>query len=68
MVSFDNPKGRVTNSDLEHAAVLAHTAIQCATHDCRYITIATGSDNTPAVARSHKGAISARMPAIRCGV
>ena len=58
LVSVDNPNGSVTNSDLEHAALLGQVDIMCCNHDVRYATLENCSDNTPAVSRVHKGAVS----------
>ena len=58
LVSADNPSGTITNSDLEHAGVLAQTSLIAHTFDVRYATISTGTDNTPAVSRIRKGAVS----------
>ena len=63
LVSADNPTGRVTNSDLEHAGLLAQASLMCHEHDLRYATIANGSDNTPAVSRVSKGAVTSDGPA-----
>ena len=49
LVSTDNPSGSITNSDLELAGTIAHEATLPAVHDIRHCTIATFSDNTPAV-------------------
>ena len=57
VASYDNPLGDVTNSDLEQAALI----------DTRNYTIATGSDNTPAIARLQRGSITSnRVPAYLC--
>ena len=58
LVSADNPNGDVTNSDLEHAALLAQVDTMAQTHDVRYATLENFSDNTPAVSRVRKGAVS----------
>jgi hypothetical protein len=55
LVSFDNPLGQVTNSDLELAATIAHHDIAAHHYDIRERTISSGSDNTPAVAWQRKG-------------
>lgn len=63
LVSKANPFGRVTNSDLEHAGLLAQVAVMGTTHDLRYATVTNGSDNTPAVSRVQKGAVTSDGPA-----
>ena len=55
LVSFDNPHGSITNSDLELAAAVAQNDIAVHHFDVRERTIASGSDNTPTVAWQHKG-------------
>jgi hypothetical protein len=52
LVSFDNPSGSITNSDLELAEVLCHQ------DDCCELTLATLCDNTPAVAWIKRGSVS----------
>ena len=47
LVSADNPKGDITNSDLEQAGLLAQTSLMAHHHDVRYTTITNGGDNTP---------------------
>ena len=67
LVSYDNPKGIITNSDLEQAGILAQTALMAHHFDVRYATIANGGDNTPAVSRMSKGAVTSdRAPAYLC--
>ena len=63
LVSFDNPNGTITNSDLEQAGVLAQVSMMSTTHDVRYATLANGCDNTPTVSRVVKGAVSSDGPA-----
>jgi hypothetical protein len=58
LVSFDNLSGDITNSDLEHAALLAQVDLMTLSHDVRYATLENFSDNTPAVSRVRKGAVS----------
>ena len=67
IVSADNPHGRLTNSDLEHAAVQAQKAVLAHHFPVRYATLMNGTDNTPALAREQKGAISSSgTPARLC--
>jgi hypothetical protein len=63
LVSKENPSGRVTNSDLEQAGLLAQVSVISHHHDVAYATLANGSDNTPAVSRITKGAVSSDGPA-----
>jgi hypothetical protein len=58
LVSFANPHGSITNSDLELAGVICHQDIVAAQTDCRELTLATLCDNTPAVAWIKKGSVS----------
>jgi hypothetical protein len=55
LVSFTNPTGTVTNSDLELAGVIAHQDVLAQAFDVRESTTATLCDNTPAVFWSRKG-------------
>ena len=67
LVSYDNPNGSITNSDLEQAGILAQTALMAHHFDVRYATLANGGDNIPAVSRMSKGAVSSdRAPAYLC--
>ena len=67
LVSYDNPKGSITNSDLEQAGILAQTALMARHFNIRYATIANGADNTPAVCRMRKGAVTSdKAPAYLC--
>ena len=67
LVSSDNPSGVITNSDLEHAGLIAQTAVVASTHNVRYATIANGGDNTPSLSRMQKGAVSSEtVPAYLC--
>jgi hypothetical protein len=63
LVSADNPSGSVTNSDTEHAALIAQTDIMAMNHDVAYVTLANGTDNTPANSRVVKGSLSSDGPA-----
>jgi hypothetical protein len=64
LVSTQKPVGRVTNSDLEQAAMLGQLDV-IANHlvDMTYVTLETLCDNTPAVSRAWKGAVSNPGPA-----
>ena len=63
LVSTDNPNGTITNSDLEHTGMLGQLHLISRLHDSRYATIPTLCDNTPAVSRVDKGAVSSVGPA-----
>ena len=58
LVSEANPSGSITNSDLEQAGLLAQVSIMADNHHVRYATLVNMSDNTPAVSRIGKGAVS----------
>jgi hypothetical protein len=58
IVSSDNPCGDLTNSNLEQAGVLAQADIANMTYDLQDRTLATLNDNTPAVSRNRKGALT----------
>jgi hypothetical protein len=63
VVSFDNPTGSITNSDLELAGTIAHQDVIVRQVDCRERTVATGCDNTPSVAWRDKGSTTTDGPA-----
>ena len=63
LVSTDNPSGSITNSDLEQAGTIAHEATLAAVHDLCHCTIATFSNNTPAVAWGNKASTTTAGPA-----
>jgi hypothetical protein len=63
LVSTNNPGGHITNSNLEQAALLAQVDVMAHSHPVRYATLENFSDNTPAVSRVCKGAVSAPGPA-----
>lgn len=60
VVSWSNPTGKLTNSDLEQAAILAGADIACQEYDLQELTTATLTDNTPALSRITKGAVTAK--------
>ncbi|MGH7974698.1 MAG: hypothetical protein ACREBR_04170, partial [bacterium] len=62
VVSYDNPKGQLTNSELELAGVIGHQDILAQAVDIREHTNATLCDNTPAVAWVRRGSISHTGP------
>lgn len=63
MVSWENPQGDITNSDLELAGTVAHHDVMAHALDIRERTVATASDNTPAVSWQHKGSTTTTGPA-----
>jgi hypothetical protein len=64
LVSQKNPKGRITNSDLELAAGVLQNDVAAHNFDIRERTIASGSDNTPTLAWQAKGSTTTtRAPA-----
>ena len=62
VVSFDNPKGDINNSQLELAGAIAQHDVAAQTWDVRHCTIATRNDNSAAVAWSLKGSVSRNDP------
>ena len=62
VVSDKNPRGRLTNSDLEMAAVLMHYMILQQQIDLRYVRAGVFSDNTPTVAWSKRMADKSQSP------
>ena len=62
MVSWDNPKGELTNSDLEQAGMVCHPDILAQQYDVWERTLCALSDNTPAIAREQKGSTSSDSP------
>ncbi|GKZ00083.1 hypothetical protein MPSEU_000961700 [Mayamaea pseudoterrestris] len=69
LVSFDNPHGTITNSDLELFGTVLHHDVLAHNFDIRERTIHTSHDNTPAVAWQRKGSTTSTGPAaylLRC--
>jgi hypothetical protein len=63
VVSQKNPRGVLTNSDLEMAGVLLHyLALEEIVPDLRHAQVAIGCDNSPAVAWTKKMATHASSP------
>ena len=58
VISWSNPTGSLTNSDLEEAGLICHQDILAQQYDLRERTICSLSDNTPAIARDRKGSTS----------
>jgi hypothetical protein len=65
LVSYANPDGTITNSNLELAASVAHHKILVTQVDAREATIHTFSDNTATVCWQRKGAVSNSGPTTR---
>ena len=63
LVSWENPKGKITNSDLELAGILGHNMVLAQLTDLSELTTATGTDNLPALSWSTKRAVSSTGPA-----
>lgn len=61
LISFDNPNGTVTNSDLELAGTIGQADVIDTHVDCRERSTAT--DNTPALAWQLKGSTTTTGPA-----
>ena len=62
LVSFDNPRGSINNSELELAGHVAHSDVLARERDLLERTIATGTDNTASHGWSTKGASSSAGP------
>jgi hypothetical protein len=62
VVSTSNPRGSLTNSDLEMAAVLLHYLVLQQMVDLRYARTGVWSDNTPTVAWTKRMADHSQAP------
>ena len=62
LVTEDNPRGTVTNSDLEHAGLLAQVSLMADNRNVRYATLLNCCDNTPAVSRVAKKTVVSEGP------
>ena len=62
LVSFDNPRGTINNSDLELCGNIAHHAVVADTADVRERTLWTGSDNVANVYWLRKGSTTTVGP------
>ena len=62
LVSFDNPRGSINNSELELAGHVAHNDVLARERDLTERTTATGTDNTASHGWSTKGAASTAGP------
>ena len=63
LVSFDNPSGRITNSDLELAASNCHLDVCTQLVQVAEATLVVLHDNTPALYWSRKGSATTTGPA-----
>ena len=54
VVSFDNPTGTITNSDLEMAGLLLHYLVLENLTDLKHVHVAAWCDNTPTVSWANK--------------
>jgi hypothetical protein len=65
VVSFENPTGRITNSDLEMAAMLFHFIVLEHLVSLRHVHVAAWCDNTPTVSWTNKLSSSRSVVASR---
>ena len=63
LVSYTNPTGRITNSDLELAGSVLHLDVLAQAVDTREKTVHNCYDNTPTVAWQRKGSATTTGPA-----
>ena len=63
LVSTANPRGSITNSDLELAGQMAHLDILAQHYDCRERTVSTLTDNISARSWQRKGSTTTLGPA-----
>ena len=63
LVSFDNPSGTITNSDLELAGTIAQLDVLAQVADIREQTIHNLTDNTPTLYWHRKGSTTTTGPA-----
>ena len=63
LVSFENPQGTITNSDLELTGTIAHDDILAQTVPVSHVSTRTFTDNTPALAWRTKGSTTTTGPA-----
>ena len=62
LVSFNNPRGAINNSELELAGHIAHNDVLARERDLTKRTTATGTDNTASHGWATKGAASSSGP------
>ena len=63
LITTTNPSGTITNSDLKLAGAIAHAGTLAHHQDIWECTVATFSDNTPAVAWGTKASVTTMGPA-----
>jgi hypothetical protein len=63
LLSEANPKGSITNSDLELAAAVVHPDVIASQYDISETTVATLHDNTPTVFWQKRGSTTTTGPA-----
>jgi hypothetical protein len=61
LITFENPQGRTTNSDLEMAATLVQHDVIAGNYNVRERTVHTATDNTPTLFWHQWGSISTNM-------
>ena len=62
LVTYDNPNGMITNSDLELASAIAHQDVLQQEGNCAGCTIVPFTDNMPTLAWQQKGSTSTSGP------
>ena len=63
IVSFNNPLGDITNSNLEQASILAQADVAASLYDLRELTLSTLNDNSTTISCNRKGAITSNQAA-----
>ena len=63
LVTYENPHGTISNSDLELAGHVAHNNVLASIANIENTTVASYTDNTPARYWTKKGSTSISMPA-----
>ena len=63
IISFNNPSGDLTNSDLEQAGALTQADVAASLYDLRELTLLTLNDNSTAISRNQMGAITSDQAA-----
>ena len=63
LVTYENPQGTISNSDLELAGHVAHNDVLASLENIDSVTVASYTDNTPALYWTKKGSTSTSIPA-----
>ena len=63
VVTYENPHGTISNSDLELAGHVAHNDVLARLENINSVTVASFTDNTPALYWTKKGSTSTSIPA-----